>query len=112
MADRRLVRSHGGFSMSYGHYGFPVIRPADWQALTPAQKGTLTLRLIRYAHAARSRAIGRVLLGWARFLRRRRYMRDLATLSAMDDMMLKDIGVSRCQVRGAIQSGTDLKPSR
>jgi uncharacterized protein YjiS (DUF1127 family) len=39
-------------------------------------------------------------------------MRDLATLSAMDDMMLKDIGVSRCQVRGAIHSGTDLKPSR
>ena len=88
--------------MVYGHHGFPVTRPSDWQALTPAQKGTLTRRLIRYAHAARSRAIGRVLLGWARFLRRRRYMRDLAALSAMDDLMLKDVGVSRCQVRGAI----------
>ena len=98
--------------MSYGHYGHPVIRPSDWEALTPAQKGTLTRRLIRYAHAARSRAIGRVLLGWARFVRRRRYMRDLATLSAMDDMMLKDIGVNRCEIRAAIQSGTDLKPSR
>jgi uncharacterized protein YjiS (DUF1127 family) len=39
-------------------------------------------------------------------------MRDLATLSAMDDFMLRDIGVSRCQIRGAIESGTDLKPAR
>ena len=39
-------------------------------------------------------------------------LRDLATLSAMDDMMLKDIGVNRCQIRGAIDCGTDLKPLR
>ena len=64
------------------------------------------------APGAATHAIGRVLLGWARYLRRRRYMRDLATLSAMDDLMLRDIGVSRCQVRGAIESGTDLKPAR
>ena len=38
--------------------------------------------------------------------------RDLATLSAMDDMMLKDIGVNRCQIRSAIESGADLKPLR
>jgi uncharacterized protein YjiS (DUF1127 family) len=39
-------------------------------------------------------------------------MRDLATLSAMDDLMLRDIGISRCEIRGAIQSGTDVKPAR
>jgi len=98
--------------MSYGHYGHPFMSPGDWQALTPAQKGTWMRRFVRRAHRARTRAIGRVLLGWARFVRRRRLMRDLATLSAMDDMMLKDIGVNRCEIRAAIQSGTDLKPSR
>jgi uncharacterized protein YjiS (DUF1127 family) len=30
----------------------------------------------------------------------------------MDDMMLKDVGVSRCEVRAARQSGSDLKRSR
>jgi uncharacterized protein YjiS (DUF1127 family) len=98
--------------MGYGHYGRPIIWPSDWQALTPAQKGTLTRRLIRLAHRARTRAIGRVLLGWARFLRRRQVMRDLAELAAMDDMMLRDVGVSRCEVRGAMESGSDLKAVR
>ena len=95
--------------MSYGH---PIIGSSGWQALTPAQKGAWMHRFIRRAHRARTRALGRVMLGWARYLRRRQYMRDLAELSAMDDMMLKDIGVSRCEVRGAIQSGTDLRPQR
>jgi uncharacterized protein YjiS (DUF1127 family) len=98
--------------MSYDHYGHPIIWPSGWQALTPAQKGAWTRRFIRRAHRARARAIGRVMLGWARHVRRRQLMRDLATLSAMDDMMLKDIGVNRCQIRGAIESGTDLKPLR
>jgi len=98
--------------MSYGHYGHPIIWPSGWQALTPAQNGAWTRRFIRRAHRARTRAIGRVMLGWARYLRRLQLMRDLATLSAMDDMMLKDIGVNRCQIRGAIASGTDLKPLR
>jgi uncharacterized protein YjiS (DUF1127 family) len=61
--------------------------------------------------AARSRAIGMMLFGWTRFLHYRQRERDLAALSAMDDMMLKDIGVNRCQLRRAIRSGTDLKPS-
>jgi uncharacterized protein YjiS (DUF1127 family) len=98
--------------MSHGHYGLPVVWPPDWQALTPAQKSTWTRRLIRRAHRARIRAIGRLLLGWARYLRHRQRMRDLATLSAMDDLMLRDIGISRCEIRGAIQSGTDVKPAR
>ena len=98
--------------MSYGQYGHPIIWPSGCQAFTPAQKGAWVSRFIRRAHRARTRAIGRVILGWARYLRRRQLMRDLATLSAMDDLMLKDIGVNRCQIRGAIESGTDLKPLR
>jgi len=98
--------------MSYGHCRHPTIWPSEWRGLTPAQKGTLTHRLIRQAHRARTHAIGGLLLGWARYLRRRRYTRDLAELSTMDDMMLKDVGVTRCEVRGAIRSGTDLKSLR
>ena len=41
----------------YGIY-FP-----DWGALTPAQRSALTRVLVRRAHAARSRAIGKALLG-------------------------------------------------
>ncbi|MCP4614814.1 MAG: DUF1127 domain-containing protein [Bradyrhizobium sp.] len=98
--------------MSYGHCGSPIIRPSDWLALTPAQKGTLMRRFIRRAHRARTRAMGRVLLGWARYLRHRQRMRDLAALSAMDDMALRDMGVCRCQIRGAIESGADLRSVR
>ena len=98
--------------MSYGYYDRPIVWPCDWQARTPAQKGTWVRRFIRRAHRARTRAIGRVLLGWARFLRRRQVMRDLAELAAMDDMMLKDVGVSRCEVRGAMESASDLKAVR
>jgi uncharacterized protein YjiS (DUF1127 family) len=94
--------------MSHGHYGFPVVWPSDWQALTPVQKSRWTRGFIRRARRARARAIGRLLLGWARYLRRRQVRRDLAELSAMDDMLLRDVGVSRSQVRGAIESGSEL----
>ena len=94
--------------MRHGHQDHPISWPYAWQALTPAQKGTLTSQLIRRAHEARAHAIGKALLGWARYLRRRRRMHQLHELSALDDMMLKDIGVSRSVVRGAIESGSDL----
>jgi uncharacterized protein YjiS (DUF1127 family) len=98
--------------MSCGHCGYPTIRPSDWLSLTPAEKAVLTRRFIRRVQKARSRAIGGVLLGWTHFLSRRQRMRDLATLSAMDDLELRDIGVNRCEIRRAVQSGTDLKPAR
>ena len=94
--------------MSHGRHDNSVTWPYAWRALTPAQKGTLTAHLIRRAHEARAHAIGKALLGWARYLRRRRRMRQLHELSSLDDMMLKDIGVSRSVVRGAIESGSDL----
>ena len=98
--------------MRHDHQDHPVSWPYAWRALTPAQKGTLTSHLIRRAHEARAHAIGKALLGWARYLRRRRRMRQLRELSALDDVMLKDVGVSRSAVRGAINSGSDLNRSR
>ena len=46
--------------MTDGLYG---IQFSDWEALTPAQRGALTREFVRQAHAARSRAIGKALLG-------------------------------------------------
>jgi uncharacterized protein YjiS (DUF1127 family) len=94
--------------MRHDHHDRPISWPYAWRALTPVQKGTLTVHLIRRAHEARAHAIGQALLGWARYLRRRRRMRELRELSALDDMMLKDMGVSRSIVRGAIESGSDV----
>jgi hypothetical protein len=42
---------------------FCGIHFSDWRALTPAQRSALTIALMRRAHAARSRAIRRALLG-------------------------------------------------
>jgi uncharacterized protein YjiS (DUF1127 family) len=44
-----------------------------------------------------------------RFQRYRRTRRELDELATMDDRMLRDIGLSRCEVRGAIRSGTELR---
>jgi uncharacterized protein YjiS (DUF1127 family) len=48
----------------------------------------------------------------ARYVRRRRQLRELRELCAMDDMSLKDIGISRLEVRAAIQSGADPRSAR
>lgn len=50
-------------------YGRSVIRFAEWEALTPAQRSAATERLVARAHAARSRAIGEALRGVASGLR-------------------------------------------
>jgi uncharacterized protein YjiS (DUF1127 family) len=49
---------------------------------------------------------------WSRYLERRVRLRGLAELYARDDMMLKDIGVTRSDVRAAIRSGADLRSVR
>lgn len=89
-------------------YARCTIRPPDWKALTPSQKGALTQLLIRRAHAARSRAIGGLLLGWARYIRFRRQRHQLAELAAMDDRLLRDVGVNRFEIGTAVRSGTGL----
>jgi uncharacterized protein YjiS (DUF1127 family) len=85
-----------------------AIRPADWGALTPSQKGSLTHQLVRRAHAARARAIGHMLRGWARYLSFRRQRRELLELAAMDDIALRDVGINRFQIGTAPRSRTIL----
>ena len=86
-----------------------VLRFFDWQALTLAQRSLLTRLLVRRADAARARAIGAALrMAWKRLLRRHRDRRDLRELAAMDDRALRDIGISRCDIRAALGSGEDL----
>ena len=61
--------------------------------------------------------IRRLLLGvaeacgaiWMRYREHRQRWQDLAALSAMDDHSLKDMGISRTEVRAAIRLGTDLR---
>ena len=85
-----------------------VFRPSDWEALTPSQKGLLMHQLVRRAHAARARAIGHMLLGWARYLSFRRQRREMIELAAMDDMVLRDVGINRFEIGAALRSGTSL----
>jgi len=60
-----------------------------------------------------SRTVSRAIrAAWRRYLRRRRHLHELGELSAMDDLSLKDVGISRCEVRGAIRSRTDLRSVR
>jgi uncharacterized protein YjiS (DUF1127 family) len=58
------------------------------------------------------RAATSVQMIWARYRRRRLRARELAELRAMDDMALKDIGISRLEIRAAIRSGTNLRSGR
>jgi uncharacterized protein YjiS (DUF1127 family) len=45
---------------------------------------------------------------WTRYRRYRRRRRDLAELASMDDRSLRDIGLSRTEIRAAIWEGTEL----
>jgi uncharacterized protein YjiS (DUF1127 family) len=49
---------------------------------------------------------------WMRYLRHRKRQLDLAQLAAMNDFELKDIGISRDQIRAALWEGTDLPSER
>jgi uncharacterized protein YjiS (DUF1127 family) len=49
---------------------------------------------------------------WIRYLRHRQRMSDLAKLATMDDLALRDIGISRMEIRAAMRQGTDLTRSR
>jgi uncharacterized protein YjiS (DUF1127 family) len=58
------------------------------------------------------RSVGTIRMMWARYVRRRRQLLELHELCAMDDMSLKDIGISRLEIRAAIRSGADLRSAR
>jgi uncharacterized protein YjiS (DUF1127 family) len=58
------------------------------------------------------RTIGAIRSAWMRHLRHRQRQRDLRQLVAMNDLELKDIGISRDQIRAALWEGTDLRSER
>lgn len=49
---------------------------------------------------------------WTRYLRHRQRQRDFAQLAAMNDFELRDIGITRDEIRAAILEGTDLRPEQ
>ena len=46
---------------------------------------------------------------WMRYLRHRQRQLDLARLVVMNDFELRDIGISRDEIRAALLEGTDLR---
>jgi uncharacterized protein YjiS (DUF1127 family) len=58
-------------------------------------------------HVWRARRVIRS--AWTYYLRHRQRQRDFAQLTAMSDFELRDIGVSRDEIRGAFLEGTDLR---
>jgi uncharacterized protein YjiS (DUF1127 family) len=72
----------------------------DHRTLTPEQRGDLVRRVVERARAYRAAAIRdlfRRLFGW---MRRRA---AIAQLQALDDRMLKDIGLSRGEIETAVR---------
>src|SRR4029079_7828149 len=88
-------------------------RLPEWRTLNAAQRSALIWQLPRMARAARARAIGRAIhAAWRRLLRRQRRLNELGELQAMDDLSLRDIGISRLEIRAAIRSDTRLRSAR
>jgi uncharacterized protein YjiS (DUF1127 family) len=46
---------------------------------------------------------------WTRYLRHQQRQRDFAQLTAMSDFELRDIGISRDEIRAALLEGNDLR---
>jgi uncharacterized protein YjiS (DUF1127 family) len=56
----------------------------------------------------RSGAIGSSIVAWWRRLRRERNIRSaIAALESLDDWMLKDVGIHRCQIEHVVRYGDD-----
>ena len=109
--------------------GFEV-DPFEVRHLTPAQWAALRHDIIRRAHDERSRVLRGVAAGAVaaarrtlnaagelrnlvvfalrRHLARRKRLNELRQLSAMDDNELKDIGISRTEIRSAMWSTARL----
>jgi uncharacterized protein YjiS (DUF1127 family) len=87
------------------------IDPSNRKTLTPASLWSFEFQR---AGARRHvwRAMGAIRSAWMCHLRHRRRQRDLRQLAAMNDFELKDIGLSRDQIRAALWEGTDLRSAR
>jgi uncharacterized protein YjiS (DUF1127 family) len=78
----------------------------NYRMLTPTQRDLLTQRIIERAQADRAEAIRDVfrrLFGW---FRRRA---AVARLRALDDRMLKDIGIYRSEIEAAVRGPDRLR---
>jgi uncharacterized protein YjiS (DUF1127 family) len=79
---------------------------SNWKTFAPTQQGA-------FQRAGARRHVWRAIrLVWALVLRHRQCQRDLRQLAAMNDFELKDIGISRDQIRAALRDGTDLRWGR
>jgi len=91
--------------------------PAGFRA-APALKGIFAMSLVSiqsrptYRWHAALRVTHVIRTAWQRFLRRRRRLHELGELAAMDDLSLRDIAISRCEIRAAIQSRGDMRSVR
>ncbi len=74
----------------------------DYRRLTPAQYTLLHARAVERAKALRTQFL-RNLLGQLFSWRRRRAA--IAELNALDDQMLKDIGLHRSEIEAAVREG-------
>lgn len=84
---------------------------SNWKTLAPASLWSLEFqRASAWRHGYR--VIGAIRSAWMRYLRHQQRRRDLAQLAAMSDFELKDVGISRDQIRAALRDGTDLRSER
>jgi uncharacterized protein YjiS (DUF1127 family) len=49
---------------------------------------------------------------WARYAHRRQRLGELSELLAMNDVSLRDVGISRLDIQAAIRSDADLRSVR
>ncbi len=129
-----LTGDSNGAALGSRASGRDLARP-DFLSMSAEQQHGEVQRLVREAHAARTRLIHatiRSLLLWLRgaaivagsaisglamrlvaaYARRRQRMRAAAQLGAMSDRDLKDIGVSRSAIDWVVAHGRDDLPAR
>jgi uncharacterized protein YjiS (DUF1127 family) len=109
----------------------PEIDAYEVRHLSPAQWTALRQGLMRRARDERSRVLRGMVAGLLaaarraagtlvkavrtavqRHLARQRRLNELRELSAMDDLGLRDIGISRLEVRAALRSNAARLPRR
>ena len=71
------------------------------------QMAEAALKVVRLVAQAGRRLLDTFWWGAIRYLKRRKRLRELYELAAMGDRELRDIGISRNEIRSAIRSGAN-----